>query len=117
MRFNIRAKIILLGLLISATFGCQNQAVSNSANTANSKITANNANSANQRNAEIPAARDVKFTSADSVEIVGTFYESAKTDSPAVLLLHQFGSDRKSFDEYVGLQDLLEQFLTKNLQE
>lgn len=28
------------------------------------------------------------------------FYESPKANSPAVLLLHQFGSNRKSFDEF-----------------
>ncbi|MEZ5427581.1 MAG: alpha/beta fold hydrolase [Pyrinomonadaceae bacterium] len=42
----------------------------------------------------------MKFTSSGNVEIIGTFYESPKADSPAVLLLHQFGSDRHSFDEF-----------------
>ncbi len=100
MRFNFWAKITFLGLLISATFGCQTQTGSNAANQTNSNVPVNNANSANQTNAEIFAPQNIKFESSDKVEIVGTFYESPKANSPAVLLLHQFGSNRKSFDEY-----------------
>ena len=42
----------------------------------------------------------VTFESADKTVIVGSFLESAKPDSPAVLLLHQFGSDRHSYDDF-----------------
>ena len=91
---------MFIGLLISTVFGCQNQTVSNSTNQMNSNISANNANVTNQTNAEIPAPQNIKFTSADNVEIVGTFYESPKANSPAVLLLHQFGNNRQSYDEY-----------------
>ncbi len=108
MNYKFRAKIVFIGLLILATFGCQTQTVSNSASQTNSIVPANNVNSANQVNAEIPAPQNIKFTSADNVEIVGTFYESPKADSPAVLLLHQFGSNRKSFDEFA------KQLLKKN---
>ncbi len=38
--------------------------------------------------------------SADKTVIVGSFLESAKPNSPAVLLLHQFGSDRHSYDAF-----------------
>ena len=100
MKFNVWAKIILLGLLILNILSCQNQAVSNSSNKTNSNVAAKNENAANQMNAEISAPRDVKFTSEGNVEIVGTFYESPKANSPAVLLLHQFGSNRNSFDEF-----------------
>ncbi|MEP7036806.1 MAG: alpha/beta hydrolase, partial [Acidobacteriota bacterium] len=100
MRLNFWAKIIFVSLLIAAMFGCQNQTVSNSSNTINSNVSVNNSNNANQTNAEISAPRDIKFESADKVEIVGTFYESPKANSFAVLLLHQFGSDRNSFDEF-----------------
>ena len=97
MKFNFWAKITFINFLIFAAFGCQNQTISNSANQSNSNVPANNAN---QTRSEISAPRDVKFESADKVEIVGTFYESPKANSPAVLLLHQFGSNRKSFDEF-----------------
>jgi dienelactone hydrolase len=97
MRLNLAGKITIIGLLILATFGCQDQATSNSIN---SNVVSNNTNSINQTNGEIPSPQNIKFESAGKVEIVGTFYESPKTESPAVLLLHQFGSDRQSFDEF-----------------
>lgn len=42
----------------------------------------------------------VTIESADKTVIVGSFLESAKPNSPAVLLLHQFGSDRHSYDDF-----------------
>jgi len=47
-----------------------------------------------------PAPQTIKFESADKVEIIGTYYESEKSGSAAVLLLHQFGSDRKSYRDF-----------------
>ncbi len=44
--------------------------------------------------------RVIKFVSDGNANIVGTFYESGIKDSPAVLLLHQWQSDRKSYDEF-----------------
>ncbi|HEX3101001.1 MAG TPA: alpha/beta fold hydrolase, partial [Pyrinomonadaceae bacterium] len=41
----------------------------------------------------------VTFESADKTVIVGSFFESAKPNSPAVLLLHQFASNRHSYDD------------------
>lgn len=40
------------------------------------------------------------FESVDKTVIVGTFLESTKPNSPAVLLLHQFQSDRHSYDDF-----------------
>ena len=40
------------------------------------------------------------FESADKTVIVGSFFESAKPNSPAVLLLHQYASDRHSYDDF-----------------
>ncbi len=39
----------------------------------------------------------VKFESADNVIILGTFFATANKNSPAVLMLHQFGSDRGAY--------------------
>ncbi len=100
MNYKFQAKVIFIGSLILAAFGCQNQTISSSANQTNSSIPANNLNSTNQTSTEISAPQDIKFTSEGSVEIIGTFYESPKANSPAVLLLHQFGSNRKSYDEF-----------------
>ncbi len=99
-KIKVLFKTILFGLLILTVLSCRSQTNSNSPN----KISPNNlttdANAANQIKSEISAPRDIKFESADKVEIVGTFYESPKANSHAVLLLHQFGSNRQSFDEF-----------------
>ena len=100
MKVKLLAKTAIIGLLILAAFGCQNQTNSNSANMNNSNVSANDANNTNQTAGEIPSPQNIKFESADKVEIVGTFYESMSANSSAVLLLHQFGSDRKSFEKF-----------------
>ncbi len=100
MHYKFWLKSAFFSLLISTIFGCQNQTVSNSTNQINANIPANNMNAVNQTKTEIPAPQTIKFTSTDNVEIVGTFYESPKANSPAVLLLHQFGSNRQSFDDF-----------------
>lgn len=98
MKFLI--KITFASLLIWAMFGCQNQTVSNSASKTNSNVPANNANNTSQSNTETPAPQTIKFESANKVEIVGTFYQSPKENSPAVLMLHQWESNRQSYDEF-----------------
>jgi dienelactone hydrolase len=96
MKHNFWVKIIFLVSSISITFACQNQTISNSTNQKNSTAF----NSSTQSISQIPTPQTVKFTSAQNVEIIGTFYESPKANSPAVLLLHQWQSTRKSYDEF-----------------
>ncbi len=96
MKISFWTKIIITVLLISWTFACQTQPVSNSTNQTNSNIS----NTSTQSTSQIPAPQTVKFTSAENVEIVGTFYKSPKANSPAVLLLHQWQSNRKSYEEF-----------------
>lgn len=100
MKYGLQAKLTFIGFLFLMALACQS--VSNSPDKTNSNVPANSAKGANQSNviAKIPEPQTVKFVSADNVEIIGTFYESASADSPAVLLLHQWGSDRKSYDEF-----------------
>lgn len=95
-----RLKTALLIASLLFAFGCQNQTASNLSSVVNSPSV--NANGANRSGAEtkIPQPQTVKFESAEKVEIVGTFYESPKANSPAVLLLHQWQSDRKSYDDF-----------------
>lgn len=50
--------------------------------------------------ANLSAGQRITFESADKVQIVGSFFSSSKPNSPAVLLLHQFQSDRHSYDEF-----------------
>ncbi len=99
MKYTFWLKTVLFGLLILTALSCQSQIISNSSEKANSNVPANNAN---QSKAQTKAAapQTVKFTSEGNVEIIGTFYESTSANSPAVLLLHQWGSNRKSYDEF-----------------
>lgn len=48
----------------------------------------------------VPAGRKVVVISPDGVQIVGTFFESPQPNSPALLLLHQWQSDRHSYDDF-----------------
>jgi dienelactone hydrolase len=56
-----------------------------------------------------PAAASVQtvtIDSADGVKLAGSFYASTKANSPAVLLLHQWQSDRHSYDDFAkGLNE------------
>ena len=97
---NFRFKLLFLFLLVFAVFGCQNQTVSNSANQTNSNLPANNAKKLDGIVSELMGPQVVKFESAGKVEIVGTFYQSQVADAPAVLLLHQFGDSRKSYEKF-----------------
>lgn len=102
MKINFWSKMVLLNLLVLLILACQNQTVSNSANQTNSNVPANNSNPVVS---ELMAPQVVKFESADKVEIVGTFYQSQVDDAPAVLLLHQFGSNRSAYKKFAkGLQ-------------
>ena len=100
MKSNLFGKLLLVCLSASLAFGCQNQTVSSSSNNTNSLPT--NPTNTNQTKVEtkISAPPTIKFESADKVEIVGTFYESSKENSSAVLLLHQWQSSRKSYDAF-----------------
>ncbi len=53
--------------------------------------------------AHIDRAERITFVTSDSFVLVGTFIPATKLRSPAVLLLHQLGRDRLTFDPIVGL--------------
>ncbi len=85
----MRAKISVISIIILLLLACQRQS-----NQTNSNIS----NTSTQSNSPIQTPQIIKFESADKVEIIGTFYESPKANSPAVLLLHQWQSTRKSYE-------------------
>ena len=87
-------KAHFLLILVIALLGC-NSGSSN--NTSDAAIT-NNAVAANS--ATTVGSRTVTIDSPDGVKIVGSFWESAKANSAAVLLLHQWQSDRHSYDDF-----------------
>ncbi len=93
------AKTAFISFLFLTALSCQSQTISNSSDKTNSNTQANNSNQSNSQT-KIPAPQTIKFESAEKAEIVGTFYESMSASSPAVLLLHQFNSNRKSYDEF-----------------
>jgi dienelactone hydrolase len=84
---------IFLAVLAIFSFACKPNPAFNSVPTSNPNT---------QKNTETKIAepQTIKFESADSLEIIGTFYESPKASSPAVLLLHQWQSTRKSYDNF-----------------
>ena len=102
MRYGFWTKLAFINFLFLVALACQSQTAPNSSDKINSNASSNNANGANQSNSQTKIAEPqaVKFVSEGNVEIVGTFYESPQPNSPAVLLLHQFNSDRKSYDEF-----------------
>lgn len=92
----MRIKIAVIVIMILISFACQNQTVPNKSNQTNSSVS----NLSNQSTSQIAAPQTIKFESAETLEIIGTFYESPKANSPAVLLLHQWQSTRKIYDEF-----------------
>ena len=48
------------------------------------------------------AAREVTFPAADGVRLHGTLRPAARPHAPAIVLAHQYGSDRHDFDGFVG---------------
>lgn len=101
MKIKFWSKSLLIAFGLFAMVGCRNQTVSNSPNNINSPaVNSNNTNQPAAVETKPAAPQPVKFESAEKAEIIGTFYESPKPASPAVLLLHQFGSTRKSYDEF-----------------
>jgi len=91
-------KAYFLLILVITLLGCNSGASNNPSNAVTANDTAAN-NSANSVATTI-GAQTVAIDSPDGVKIVGTFLESAKANSPAVLLLHQWESDRHSYDDF-----------------
>ena len=48
----------------------------------------------------VPAAQNVTINSPDGVVLVGTFLAASKPNSPALMLLHQWQSDRHSYNDF-----------------
>ena len=88
---------------------CQTQSSSITTNQSTDKIAVNSTNSTTKNVAapeqsENAAAQTINFDAPDGVKIIGTFYAANKENSPAVLMLHQFGGSRAAY------KDLARQF-------
>ena len=50
-----------------------------------------------------PEGKDVTFTTSDQVVITGTLFDAGKSGAPAVLCLHQWKSDRSTYNDLAVL--------------
>jgi len=89
-----------LSLLLLIFSGCNSNSVNNSSNTNGNGNTTNVNSASNAAVATTANPQTVTIDSSDGVKIVGSFWESARASSPAVLLLHQWQSDRHSYDDF-----------------
>lgn len=87
--------IVLIALLSLAGAGCAG--ASAPALNGNENGTSAPASSPVRPSASEP--QTVNITSPDEVVIVGSYFDSGKQSSPALLLLHQWQSDRHSYDD------------------
>jgi dienelactone hydrolase len=54
--------------------------------------------------------QNVSIDSADGVKLAGSFYPAAAANSPGLLLLHQWQSDRHSYDDFAKRMQVSEGF-------
>lgn len=90
----------ILTLLVSTLSIFAGSCRSATFNTSKSEGSDNNAIvSKTPENLDPLSVRKVSIESDDGTVLIGSFLTSPKPNSPAVLLLHQFSSDRHSFDD------------------
>jgi len=92
-------RVLVLLLITTILLGCQGQSASNNSIT---PVPVNSAIAQNSSDSDGVSSQPQRVTieSRDKTIIVGSFFESRKPNSPAVLLLHQWQSDRHSFDDF-----------------
>ena len=91
MRQILFASIIVMAAILAV--GCQNKpTVEGDQANANRSVASASPTSSN--------LTTVTITSPDGVNLVGSFYPAPNPHSPGLLLLHQWQSDRHSFDEF-----------------
>jgi len=91
MRQTFFAAIILVGAILAD--GCQNKTtVEGNQPEANKPVTATSP--------AVGGLATVMIVSPDGVNLVASFFDAGKPNSPALLLLHQWESDRHSYDDF-----------------
>ena len=85
----------MLALSFVSIFACQ----SRQSETPDKPANASQDNAA-AKDANLSGEEKVTINSPDGVKLVGTIFRSEKPNSPAVLLLHQWQSDRHSYDDF-----------------
>ena len=99
---NQRFFTLFLSVLISTA--CQTQNLSTNKNQTSNPAATNSANlMTKDANVSLRnpgnAAQTINFDAPDGVRIVGTFYGANAANSPAVLMLHQYGGNRESYKD------------------
>lgn len=92
----MRAVFLLSILLLLVLSGCGGSSDQNANGAAGNK--ANAANAVPEK--QTAAAQNIVIDSRDGVKLAGTYFDSGQPNSPGLLLLHQWQSDRHSFDEF-----------------
>ena len=85
-------RIVFFGLLALLFSSCGESASNSAPNSVTNKI--------EKAVESAPAAQTVSINSPDGVVLVGSLFGSDKPGSPALLLLHQWESDRHSWDDF-----------------
>ena len=93
-------RFLIIGLLVTVVYGsgCNSQNANKNTTTGEKASTQNSAPAYGSDHSPAYGVFDIK--SADGVVLVGSMYPSEIPNSPAILLLHQWESDRHSFDEF-----------------
>src|SRR6476619_3534913 len=90
---------IILTLTLALSFAAVSACQSNKTETPNKQANAALANSAATA-ANPSSEQKVTINSPDGVRLVGTFYPAGNPHAKALLLLHQWQSDRHSYDDF-----------------
>lgn len=105
-----RKLFVLLSLVPLFVGACQNQNSSVENNQNPNAVVLTSGNSLTENVSAMPEtpgqtnAQTINFTAPDGVKIIGSFYGVKTANSPAVLMLHQFGANRQTY------KDLARQF-------
>ena len=84
--------LVIFGLFVLLICGCGGGASNSPANSVTNKV---------EKALDTgPAGQTVSINSPDGVILVGTYYQAEKQGTPAILLLHQWQSDRHSWDDF-----------------
>jgi dienelactone hydrolase len=85
--------LVVLGSAMLGFSGCGGSSISSNGNS----------QPENQNSTQGPSnldAQTVNITSPDGILLVGSYFPAARRGSPALLLLHQWQSDRHSYDDF-----------------
>lgn len=89
--------VYLLTIALLVLSGCGDGSSNGSSNAA---PTENRDAASNSVQAAPAAAQNVLIDSPDGLKLAGTYLDAGQPNSPGLLLLHQWQSDRHSFDEF-----------------